>query len=179
MGIICALVSRALLFLAALKIRVPWAVGIFLPFGPFFFRLNYPEEARRSWLFRLATLPCLFLYLILGPGPSYKQHLDRVTRISAQPGSYRMEQRKSLPTPRPSGHGPTVETTPSVEERRATNTREFERLRTWNETLRLKKRDLLHSDTDGNIAYTAELAQYTAALEKTKAERAVLWPAAH
>lgn len=173
-GVVCALISRVLLFTAALNISVVWAVGVFLPFGPFLFRLNYPEEARRSWMFRLATFPCFLLYLILGPGPSYKHHLIRVTQISAQPGSYGLERVKTSGKP----SGPTVQTAPSVEERRITNTRDFEHLRAWGDALRLKKRDLLHSDTDGNVAYAAELAQYNSALEQAKADRAGLWPAA-
>lgn len=161
--------------MAALKISAVWAVGVFLPFGPFLFRLNYPEEAYRSRLFRFATLPCFLIYIVLGPGPAYKNHLTRITQISALPGSYKMEKAK---TPAAPANGPTVETTPSAEERRATNTRDFGHLRAWGEALRLKKRDLLHSDTNGNIAYAAELAQYNAALEKAKADRATLWPAA-
>jgi hypothetical protein len=35
----------------------------------------------------------------------------------------------------------------------------------------LKKRDLLHSDVKGNIAYDAELAQYEAALARATAEK--------
>jgi hypothetical protein len=59
-------------------------------------------------------------------------------------------------------------------ERQAVNSAEFERLRVWSEKLRLQKRDLLHSDTEGNRAYNAEVTQYEAALGKANAEKAAL-----
>jgi hypothetical protein len=67
-----------------------------------------------------------------------------------------------------------VELKPSLAERQAVNNAEFERLRAWSEKLRLQKRDLLHSDEEGNRAYNLELAQYNAALEKASAEKASL-----
>ena len=70
LGLLCALISRILLLVAAARISGWWVVGVFLPFGPLFFRLNYPEEARRSMMFRFATLPCIFVYLIIGYGPA-------------------------------------------------------------------------------------------------------------
>lgn len=170
-GLVCALVSRVLLFIAALNIGAGWAVGVLLPFGPVLFRLNYPEEARSSRMFRLATLPCFFLYIMLGPGPAYQHYIHRVTNISPQTLGYGSEKRKAS-----GGQGPVVQTAPTIEERRASNAQEFEHLRVWGEALRLKKRDLLHSDTAGNVAYAAELAQYNATLEKAKAERLAIWP---
>jgi hypothetical protein len=71
-----------------------------------------------------------------------------------------------------------VQLVPDLEERRASITREAERLRVWNQALHLRKRDLLHSDTEGNRLYQIELAQYTDALQKAEAERAAVWPAA-
>ncbi len=177
-GVVCALISRVLLFTAALNISVVWAVGVLLPFGPVLFRLNYPDDAYRSRLFRFATLPCFFLYFLLGPGPAYKRYLSRVTQISVQPGSYAVEKAKTPGKQVASASGPTVETTPSLEEQRLTNTGRFEQLRKWDEALRLKKRDLLHSNTDGNMAYAAELTQYHAVLERAKSDRAALWPVA-
>ena len=35
-----------------------WVLGVLVPFGPVFFRLSYPEEARRSVHFRYATIAC-------------------------------------------------------------------------------------------------------------------------
>jgi hypothetical protein len=176
-GTLCSIISRVLLFKAALGVSKGWAFGVLVPFGPLLFRLKYAEEAHRSFMFRLATLPCLFFYILLGPGPAFKQRIWRTTHISLQqPAGYAMEKPKVAAKKAGGTAGPTVEVTPSAAERRLTNSREFEHLRAWNETLRLKKRDLLHSDTAGNFAYAAELAQYNAALDKAKAERAVLWP---
>jgi hypothetical protein len=169
-GLVCALIARVLLLVAAFRISVVWGVGILLPFGPLLFRMSYPEEAYRSRMFSLATLPCFFLFILLGPGPAYKNRILKTTRISLQPVSYSVEKGKA------SGAQPA--STLSLEEQRADNTRQFEYLRNWAEALRLKKRDLLHSDTEGNTAYAAELAQYNATLEKAKAERTQLWPAA-
>ena len=66
----------------------------------------------------------------------------------------------------------------SLEERRTANSREFERLWAWSEKLRLQKRDLLHSDAEGNLVYDIELRQYKAALEKANAEKNAVWPLA-
>lgn len=176
---ICALIGRVLLVMAAWRISAGWAIGVFLPFGPLVFRLNYPDEAQRSRLFRIATMPCFFLYMVLGPGPAFRQHLTRATNLSAQPVGYAAE--KAHSTSKQSGKpgDPKVELAPSVDERRLTNKQEFEKLRNWDVALRLKKRDLLHSDTAGNEAYVLELEQYKAALEKATAERTTLWPNAH
>lgn len=67
---------------------------------------------------------------------------------------------------------------PSLDQRRAINATELERLTEWNQALRLKKRDLLHSDVQGNLAYNAEVAEYNAALTKATAEKNALWPPA-
>jgi hypothetical protein len=80
--------------------------------------------------------------------------------------------------PSPARPGPKIELTPSLDDRRTVNTQEFGHLRAWAESLRLKKRDLLHSDTEGNLRYTAEFAQYNAALAKATAERSAIWPSA-
>lgn len=175
-GVVCSLISRVLLFRAALSVSKGWAVGVLLPFGPVLFRLNYPEDARPSFMFRLATLPCFFLYVLLGPGPALKHDIWKSTHISAQPKGYAVE-KKAKRGAKPGG--PTVDLAPTLEERRAGNTREFARLRAWNDALRLKKRDLLHSDIAGNAAYTAELAEYNAALARANAERAEVWPGVH
>jgi len=67
-----------------------------------------------------------------------------------------------------------VELSPTIAERQAANAVEFERLHGWSEKLRLQKRDLLHSDIEGNRAYNAEVTQYEAALEKANAEKAAV-----
>ena len=159
LGLICAIISRILLFTAAFKVGAGWALGVLLPFGPTFFRLSYPEEARGSRMFRFATLPCLLLYFVLGPRPSAVSSRHDLTFKPVPAVRYAMEKISG----KPRSPGPQVQLTPSPEERRIANSREFERLRAWNEALRLKKRDLLHSDTAGNLAYISELGQYKAA----------------
>ena len=64
--------------------------------------------------------------------------------------------------------------TPSLEQRHAVNVTEFERLRGLEEQLRLRKRDLLHSDTEGNRVYAIDLASYNDALAKATAEKNAL-----
>ena len=60
---------------------------------------------------------------------------------------------------------------PSVEERRAANTKELERLVGKDKELKARKRDLLRSDVQGHAAYEQELAEYNAALAKATAEK--------
>ncbi len=176
-GILCALIARALLIGVAFRISTRWGVAVLAPFGPLVFRLNYPEKACASALFRWLTLPCIFLYVILGPGPSLRSHLGRAANFSLPLGGYGLEKTKKSD---PLGHsaGPIVQTSPDSPYERAANTQSFEQLRAWAEALRLKKRDLLHSDAAGNVAYTEELARYEAALARARAERSLLWPAA-
>src|SRR5437660_11827740 len=68
LAIVCALISRILLLMAAIDISAWWALGVFLPFRPLFFRLNYPQQARNSFLFRVATLVCIFGFAVMRPG---------------------------------------------------------------------------------------------------------------
>ena len=165
-GVICAIVSRILLLIAACRISIGWAFGVLLPFGPLFFRLNYPDEARSSFYWRLATLPCFGLFFLLGSGPQ---------NFYTHNKSWARENAKTMPT---STTGYAMEKPADPEEQRQANVKEFERLRAWNEALKLKKRDLLHSDVEGTAAYNKELAEYNAAAAKATAERAALWPAA-
>src|SRR5438552_3935427 len=149
LAIVCALISRILLLIAAIDISAWWAVGVFLPFGPLFFRLNYPEQARNSYLFRVATLLCGFGFVVMRPGLSLGMHNShRTTSFPQQPiktVGYAMEKpvpsRKPIVAPAP---------TPTLEQRYATNAVELERLRGIEAELKLRKRDLLHSDTEGN-----------------------------
>jgi len=64
--------------------------------------------------------------------------------------------------------------TPTREQRRTANAKEFDRLRGLEEQLRLRKRDLLHSDTEGNRVYAIDLASYNDALAKATAEKNAL-----
>jgi hypothetical protein len=171
-GLACAVISRVLLLIAALEVSVWWAIGVLLPFGPSLFRLSYPDLARSSMLFRFATLPCLFLYLVLGPGPF---HLQQMSKSGGPSGSffYAWESRNAA-NKKSKSSGPTVDVQPSIEERRSANFREFQRLQAWSEALKLRKRDLLHSDTEGNRLYQIELGQYNAALARANEERDAL-----
>ena len=69
---------------------------------------------------------------------------------------------------------PTPASTPALAERRAANTAELERLHGIEAELKLRKRDLLHSDTEGNRIYAIDLASYNEALAKATAERNAL-----
>jgi hypothetical protein len=173
LAIVCALISRILLLIAAIDISVWWALGVFLPFGPLFFRLNYPEQARNSFLFRVATLLCFFGFVVMRPELSLSPYNDHRTssspQRSKQPVGYAMEKSGFLTTANVA-----TGMTPSLEQRRAVNATEFDRLRGLEEQLRLRKRDLLHSDTEGNRVYAIDLASYNDALAKATAEKNAL-----
>ena len=81
-----------------------------------------------------------------------------------QPIGYAMEK------PVPAAAEPTL----TLDQRRATNAKELERLHGVEEQLKLRKRDLLHSDTEGNRLYTIDLASYNDALAKAAAEKNAL-----
>ena len=173
LAIVCALVSRILLVTAAIKISTGWAFGVFLPFGPLFFRLNYPEQARNSYFFRVATLLCVFGFVISQPRMMLhmpKFHSTAASpRLSKQTVGYAMEKSGTkvtgTPTPAP---------TPTLEQRRVANATELERLRGVEAELKLRKRDLLHSDTEGNRVYAIDLAAYNEALAKATTEKNAL-----
>ena len=61
---------------------------------------------------------------------------------------------------------PNAAPTPTLEQRRAANAAELERLRGVEAELKLPKRDLLHSDTEGSRVYAIDLAVYNEALVK-------------
>ena len=173
LAILCALISRILVVTAASKISAGWAFGVFLPFGPLFFRLNYPEEARNSYIFRVATLGCFFGFVISQPRMTL--HMPKIhpaaasSRLSKQTVGYAMEKpgAKIAGTPTPA---PTL----TLEQRRAANATELERLRGVETDLKLRKRDLLHSDVEGNRVFAIDLAAYDEALVKATAEKNAL-----
>jgi hypothetical protein len=167
-GVVCILIGRILLIRAAFGVSVWWGLGIFLPFGPLVFRLSYPDLAPLSRTFRLIALPCILAYFVLRPGPLSGSQFDRFFKHKEVPSApanhYGLEKiSKAIAAP-------------NVEQRRAINATELERLSAWSQALRLKKRDLLHSDVQGNLAYNAEVAEYNAALTKATAEKNALWP---
>src|SRR5205823_1045032 len=159
------LIGRILLMGAAFGVSVWWGLGIFLPFGPLVFRLSYADLAPLSKTFRLIALPCILAYFVLRPGPpDYDKFFKRKPVPSAPANHFGLEKIS------------TAIGAPSLEQRRLANANEFERLNAWSETLRIKKRDLLRSDVQGNIAYNAEVAEYNAALKKATDERNATWP---
>jgi hypothetical protein len=169
---VCALISRILLLIAAIDISVWWALGVFLPFGPLFFRLNYPEQARNSYLFRVATLVCIFGFVVMRPGLNFSLRGGRHTTFFApqtkQPVGYAMEKPVLSKKTNPLSAAPA----PSVAQRCAANATELERLHGMEQQLMLRKRDLLHSDTEGNRLYAIDLAAYNEALAKaTRGEK--------
>ena len=151
-----------------------WALGVFLPFGPLFFRLNYPEQARNSYLFRVATLLCIFGFVVMRPEWSLSTHNGHRTtsfpQRPNQPVGYAIEK----PVPPKKTTAAAVAPTPTLNQRRAASATELERLRGLEEQLKLRKRDLLHSDTEGNRLYAIDLASYNDALAKATAEKNAL-----
>ena len=163
-GLVCILIGRILLIGAAFGVSVWWGLGIFLPFGPLVFRLSYPDLAPLSKTFRLIALPCILAYFVLRPGPPNYDKFFKHNPVALAPADhYGLEKVSKSVAP------------PSLDERREANAKEFQHLTAWSEALRLKKRDLLHSDVEGNRAYNAEVAEYNAALTKATAERDALW----
>jgi len=163
-GLVCILIGRILLIGAAFGVSVWWGLGIFLPFGPLVFRLSYPDLAPLSKTFRLIALPCILAYFVLRSGPpNYDKFFKHNPVPSAPADHYGLEKISKAVAPS------------SPDERREANAKEFQHLTAWSEALRLKKRDLLHSDVEGNRAYNAEVAEYNAALTKATAERDALW----
>jgi hypothetical protein len=169
-GVLCALIGRVLLVIAACRISLAWTIGLFLPFGPTFFRLNYPEEARSSAMFRLATLPCIGGYLLLGGVMPGSWHSFRPDKISSTKLVHYATEKPTVK----SALAPSPVATPSLEARRAANQQELARLQKCNDQLRLRKRDLLHSDVQGNREYVVDLALYNEALAKATTEHTSL-----
>ena len=168
MAVIFALIGRILLIGAAFSVSVWWGVGVLLPFGPLLFRLSHPDLAPTSRYFRLAVLPCLFAYFVFQPNSlSNLRRLEvlKSSKEAAAPTNHYALQSTAQPTA----------SILNTEERCVANAQEFERLNVWSSALRLKKRDLLHSDVKGNIIYEAELARYEAALTKATAEKQALY----
>ena len=167
-GLVLILIGRILLIGAAFGVSVWWGLGIFLPFGPLLFRLSYPDLAPMSRTFRLFAIPCILAYFVLRPGPlsgSYTDHFFKQKNVATAPANHFGIEKVSKAI-KPG----------SLDERRAANAKEMERLTAWAEQLHVKKRDLLRSDAEGNRAFNAEVAEYNAALTKATAEQAALWP---
>lgn len=166
-GVVCILIGRILLIGAAFGVSVWWGLGIFLPFGPTLFRISYPDLVPWSRNFRLIALPCILAYFVLRPGPpSYDKFFKQKPVPSAPANHYGLEKMSK------------VIAAPTLEKRREANEKEFTRLAAWSRALKLKKRDLLNSDVQGNVFYEGELAQYNEALAKATAEKQTLFGSA-
>jgi hypothetical protein len=166
-AIICILIGRILLIRAAFGVSIGWGLGIFLPFGPMLFRISYPDLAPWSRSFRLIALPCILAYFVFRPGPpNYDRFFKQKSVPSAPENHYGLERIS------------TVIAAPNLEKRREANEKEFARLAAWSQSLKLKKRDLLNSDVQGNVFYEGELVQYNEALAKATAEKQTLFGAA-
>ena len=164
---------------AAFGISKKWGIGVFLPFGPLFFRISFPEEARRARWVQLATLPCLFAYVMISPEliPDTRVALVRVGPAGQQQyavvaggRTFRFGRGHG----QPAASETTAEHQPSLEERRQANEREFARLAQVGEELRFRKRDLLNADRDGAAAYNRSATEYNLALQKATAEKMTL-----
>jgi hypothetical protein len=163
-GIVCILIGRILLIGAAFGVSVGWGLGIFLPFGPILFRISYPELAPWSRTFRLIALPCILAYFVLRPGPPNYDRFFKQNSVPPAPANHYSLEKISK-----------VIAAPTLEKRREANEKEFARLTAWSQSLKLKKRDLLNSDVQGNVFYEGELAQYNEALAKANAEKQTLF----
>ena len=183
-ALVCAIIARILLFIAALNISAWWALGVFLPFGPLLFRLSYPDEARKSYIFRLGTLLGVFLYFVVGSGTAMPTLHRKLFVDTPKEQDYPA----AVDTPKQKGyaaefianiarhipwHSKPADTR-TVEERSAANDREFERLNRWYASLQKRKRDLLRSDVAGNEAYNIDLREYMDALAAANAEKQAL-----
>ena len=179
LALVSALISRVLLVQAAFRFSIWWGLGIFAPFGPIFFRLYHPDEARRARLFGLAGLALTFFYVLAAPSivPINRFGMPKAEKATAAKAKkFDLPFKDHLffgakPTPVPVA---TPAPTPSVQERLVANAREIAKLRQWNEELRVQKRDLLHSDVEGNRRYEVELASYNAEWAKAVADRTAL-----
>jgi len=167
-GVLLILIGRILLISAAFGVSIWWGFGIFLPFGPLLFRLSYPDLAPMSRTFRLFALPCILAYFVLRPGPLAGSHYDQFFKqkqVPAAPANhYGMEKVSKMIV------------APSLDDRRIASAKEMERLKAWSEALRIKKRDLLHSDVEGSKAFNIDVVEYNAALLKATAEQNAIWP---
>jgi hypothetical protein len=173
LGLLCSLASRALLVKAAFGISKKWGFGVFLPLGPLLFRFTFPDEARPARLVNLGTMLCVFIYILVSPELILSTRFGFVRQGPAGQGRYAFV--VGSRTLKLGGDSPaSAPKPPTVEERRLANDQELERLSLWRENLRLRKRDLLHSDTEGALAYNREATEYNIALEKANAEKSTL-----
>jgi hypothetical protein len=174
-GLICSMIARIMIITAAFRISWKWGIGVLLPFGPMAFRMTFPDDARPARPFQLVALPCFLFFILMGSGlPSIS--LRKAPAASPDPTAhvqgFAMEKPASAKSSNPVAS--TVTTGPGVDERRASNAKELERLALQEKELKLRKRDLLRSDVQGQAAYERDLADYKAAFAKANAEKTTL-----
>lgn len=198
----CSLVGRAMLVGAAFGVGPGWGISVILvPFAPFFFRKSYPELARSSRYWRLATVPLTLLFFITGgstslngfklpnarkivpagishakdapvPAPLTAAPVTAIARaIPAAEKSADVAAEIAPPLAIPTPAAPTPPA-PTAAERQQANRQQFEMLAEWYARLKNERGYLLKSDTAGIDAYNAEAAKYQAALQRAKTEQA-------
>lgn len=170
-GVLCALISRGLLVVAAFSISFGWGIGVLLPFGPLLFRLSYPEQAVRARVFGLISLPCYLAFFAFGSDlsalPFHREAVEKDLAATSPKAGYGSE-----------GAAPSQIAAKNIAsspvERRVANEAEFTRLHSWSERLLATRRDLLKSDPEGARRYNEEATQFNAAVAAANAERAAL-----
>ena len=172
-GIVCLIVSRLILVRAAFEVSVWWGLIVFLPFGPWLFLSCYPDLDDRYGRLRIAAFVCVVLGLSLTGVLPLPHRMTQVLVTRAV--DWFCDASKAMSAKgNDNSSRPLATVAPDLQTRSSVNVREFQRLRACGEALRLRKRDLLNSDTEHNQAYTADLALYNDALAKATAERDAL-----
>src|SRR6267154_1894704 len=100
------------------------------------------------------------------PGLTFSSRGSHRTTSFAPPAKQTVGYAMEKPVPSKKTSPARAVPTLTLDQRRATNAKELERLHGVEEQLKLRKRDLLHSDTEGNRLYTIDLASYNDALAK-------------
>src|SRR5436190_9378212 len=115
-----------------------------------------------------------FGFVVMRPGLNFSPRGSHRTTSFAPPAKQTVGYAMEKPVPSKKTNPAAAEPTLTLDQRRATNAKELERLHGVEEQLKLRKRDLLHSDTEGNRLYTIDLASYNGALAKASAEKNAL-----
>ena len=150
----------------------PWSAASFRSNGvsP---ELSRRRPAGQALSDRYDSLRCFVSPLSSGTGSSLSPRLffHKTSSTAATPATgYALE--KPAPSNKSNtGLGSFFRSGPTIEQRRVANAREFERLAIKDKELKLRKRDLLRSDVEGNSAFARDLTEYTVALAKANAEK--------
>src|SRR5438874_13420279 len=113
----------------------------FSPFRPPIFPAQLSGAARNSYLFRVATLLCIFGFVVMRPGLNFSPRGSHRTTSFApqakQTVGYAMEKPVPSKKTNPAATAPTL----TLDQRRATNAKELEQLHGLDAELKLRKRD--------------------------------------